>query len=230
MSSLETAITAHMDYAGERFEILVDSELARMYRDGRKKELNNVLVVEEIFKNAKKGERHKATELQKAFHTTDIFAIADIILKKGELQLTTDQKRKMLEEKRKKIIAILARECIDPRTGAVHTVMRIENAMEEARVQIDPFKDAESQIDDVIKELRLIIPMKFEKTRIAVKVGPEHAQRIYGMLREHGIQKEEWDRNGNLITMHELPAGLVGEFLDRLNKATQGSAQTKIMK
>jgi len=108
--------------------------------------------------------------------------------------------------------------------------MRIENAMEQARVQIDAFKEAEAQIDDVIKELRLIIPLKFEKKKIAVKVGPEHAQRIYGMLREYGITKEEWDKNGNLLTMHELPAGIMGEFMDRLNKATQGSAQTKEIK
>ncbi|MBS3069429.1 ribosome assembly factor SBDS [Candidatus Micrarchaeota archaeon] len=230
MSSLENAITAHMDYGGKRFEILVDSDLARMYREGRKNELNNVLVVEEIFENARKGERHKSSDLQKAFGTTDVFAIAETILKKGELQLTTDQRRKMLEEKRKKIVAILARECIDPRTGAPHTQMRIENAMEQARVQIDAFKEAEAQIDDVIKELRLIIPLKFEKKKIAVKVGPEHAQRIYGMLREYGITKEEWDKNGNLLTMHELPAGIMGEFMDRLNKATQGSAQTKEIK
>src|SRR3989338_11152528 len=109
MSSLENAITAHMDYGGKRFEILVDSDLARMYREGRKNELNNVLVVEEIFENARKGERHKSSDLQKAFGTTDVFAIAETILKKGELQLTTDQRRKMLEEKRKKIVAILAR-------------------------------------------------------------------------------------------------------------------------
>jgi len=230
MSSLENAITAHMDYAGERFEILVDPDLARMYREGKKKELNNVLIVEEIFKNAKKGERHKSSELQKAFHTSDLFAIADTILKKGELQLTTEQRRKMLEEKRKKIVAILCRECIDPRTGAPHTQMRIENAMEEARVQIDAFKEAEAQLDDVIKELRLKIPLKFEKTKLAVKVGPEHAARIYGMLREYGVQREEWDKNGNLLTLHEMPAGIVGEFMDRLNKATQGSAQTKIVK
>ncbi|VVC02078.1 Ribosome maturation protein SDO1 [uncultured archaeon] len=230
MASLEHAITAHMDISGERYEILVDPDLAYLYRVGQKKELNNVLVVEEVFKNFRNGERHTATALQKAFGTNDIYQIAERILRKGEIQLTTEQKRKMLIEKKKQIIAILMRECIDPRTGAPHTQMRLEQALEESRVHIDGFKDAAEQMEDVIKALRPIIPLKFERVKIAAKVSPEHAQRIYGMLKGYGIQKEEWARDGSLIVVIEMPAGMQGEFYDRLNKATAGSAETKIVK
>src|SRR3989338_3811162 len=137
MANLDTAITAHMDVDGKRFEILVDPDLGYMYRTGKKPELNNVLVVEEVFENAKKGERHTSSVLQKAFGTTDIYKIADIILKKGEIQLTTEQKRKMTEERRKQVIAILMREAIDPRTGAPRSQMRLEQALEQSRVHID---------------------------------------------------------------------------------------------
>jgi ribosome maturation protein SDO1 len=230
MSSLEHSITAHMDIGGERYEIMVDPDLAYQYRVGQKKELNNVLVVEEVFKNFRNGERHTGSSLQKAFGTTDIYAIAERILKKGELALTTEQKRKMLVEKKKQIIAILARECIDPRTGAPHTAMRLEQALEESRVHIDGFKDAHEQLEDVIKAMRPIIPMKFERVKIAARVPPEHAQRIYGMLKGYGIQKEEWAKDGSLIVVIEMPAGVQGEFYDRLNKATAGQAETKIVK
>ena len=133
MANLEHSITAHMDIGGERYEILVDPDLAYLYRVGQKKELNNVLVVEEVFKNFRNYERHTSSALQKAFGTNDIYLIAERILKKGELQLTTDQKRKMLLEKKKQIIAILMRECIAPRTGAPHTQMRLEQALEQSR-------------------------------------------------------------------------------------------------
>ena len=230
MATLENAITAHMDVNGERFELLVDPDLGLMYKTGKKAELNNVLVVEEIFKNAKKGERHKSDALKKAFGTDDIWKIADIIIKKGDLQLTTDQKRKMLDDKRKQIISILARESIDPRTGAPHTVLRIEQAMEHVKAPIDPFKPAEAQLETILKEMRLLLPMKFERIRIAAKIGPEHAQRIYGSIKEYGIQKEEWTKNGELIIVVEIPAGLQSEFYDRLNRLTAGSAQTTIVK
>jgi len=230
MANLDTAIIAHMDVSGKHFEIYVDPDLGYMYRTGKKPELNNVLIVEDVFENAKKGERHTAPELMKAFGTTDIFKIADIILKKGEIQLTTEQKRKMTEERRKQIIAILMREAIDPRTGAPHTQIRLEQSLEQARVKIDPFKEAEQQLEDVLKELRPIIPLKFEKVRIAVKISPEYAQRIYGTLKNYGMQREEWAPSGHLIAVFEISAGIQSEFYDKINKLTAGSAETKILK
>jgi len=230
MATLDNSITAHMEIAGERFEVMVDPDLALAFRLGQKKELNNVLTVEEVFKNFRKGERHTSSALQKAFGTTDVFAIAERIVKNGELALTTDQKRKMLEEKRKQIVAILMRECIDPRTGAPHTQLRLEQSMDAARVHIDGFKDAASQVEEVMKALRPIIPLKVEKARVAVKIPPEHAQRVYGTLKGYGIQKEEWARDGSLIVVLEMPAGMQGEFYDKINRATAGAAETKLMK
>jgi len=230
MATLDNSITAHMEIQGERFEVMVDPDLALAFRLGQKKELNNVLTVEEVFKNFRKGERHTTSSLQKAFGTTDVFAIAERIVKNGELALTTDQKRKMLEEKKKQIVAILMRECIDPRTGAPHTQLRLEQSMDAARVHIDGFKDAASQVEEVMKALRPIIPLKVEKARVAVKIPPEHAQRVYGTLKGYGIQKEEWARDGSLIVVLEMPAGMQGEFYDKINRATAGAAETKLMK
>jgi ribosome maturation protein SDO1 len=230
MANIENSITAHMDINGERYEILVDPDLAYMYRVGQKKELNNVLTIEEVFKNFRKGERHTTTSIQKAFGTTDIFAIAERIIRNGEIQLTTEQKRKMLEEKRKQVLAILLRECIDPRTGAPHTMMRLEQALEASRVHIDAFKDAAEQLDEVVKAMRPIIPMKFERVRVAVKVPPAYAQRIYGTIKGYGIQKEEWARDGSLIAVIEISAGMQGELYERLNRATAGQVETRLLK
>ncbi|MBI4399610.1 ribosome assembly factor SBDS [Candidatus Micrarchaeota archaeon] len=230
MASLDTAIIAHLETHGERFELLVDSQLAYQYKIGKKTDLNNVLVVEEVFKDAKKGERHKAEVIKKVFGTNDLREITDKILKKGEIQLTTEQKRQMLQEKTKKIVAILARECIDPRTDAPHPAVRIEKALEEAKVHIDAFKDAGAQIDDVVKALRLVLPLKFEKIKIAIRVPPEHAPRSYGTIKEFGIQKEEWQKDGSLIVVIEIPAGMQSEFYDKINKLTNGNVETKVIK
>ncbi len=230
MVSLDNAIIAHLDSHGERFEIMVDPDLAYMYKTGKKSDLLNILAVEEVFKNARKGERHTAEAVKKAFGTNDIMQITDVILKKGEIQLTTEQRKKMLEEKTKKIIAILARETIDPRTGAPHPPQRIEKALEEAKVHIDAGKDAEAQIEEVLKALRLVLPLKFEKARIAVRIPAEFAPKSYGTLKEFNMQKEEWQKNGDLIVLVEMPAGLQAEFYDRINKLTGGKAETKLLK
>jgi len=230
MVSLDHAIIARLEFHGEKFEILVDPNLGYAYKTGKKTDLNNVLVAEEVFKDARKGDRHKSDAIKKAFGTEDIFEVAKKILKDGEIQLTTEQRKQMLEEKHKKIVAILARECVDPRTGAPHPPQRIEKAMEEASIKVDPFKDAEAQIDGVVKELRILLPLKFEKVKIAVRLPAEVAVRSYGTLKEFGIQKEEWQKNGDLIAVIEMSAGLQTDFYDRINRATSGKVETKIVK
>jgi ribosome maturation protein SDO1 len=230
MVSLDKAITARLETHGEKFEILVDPDLAYLFKTGRKSDLTNLLAVEEIFTDARKGERPTTEALKKAFGTTDVMKIAEIILRKGEVQLTTEQRKKMMEERRKKIVSILARECVDPRTGAPHPPQRIEKAMEESKIHIDPFKDAEAQLDEVMNSLRVILPIKFERVKIAVRIPAEYAPRAYGTLKEYNLQNEEWQQNGSLIAVVEMPAGLQGEFYDKINRITSGNVETKIIK
>lgn len=229
MVTLDKAIIASYDRNGNHFEVYVDPDAAQAYKEGRKPDLKNILVSEEVYLDARKGERAKSEPVQKAFGTTDIQKILEIILKNGEIHLTTDQKRKKVEEMRKKIVAILVRESIDPRTNAPHTQIRIENALDQIKVTIDPFKDPREQLPDIIKELRPLLPLKFDKIRIAVKVPAAFAQKSYGVLKNYGILKEEWASDGSLLTVVEIFGGLQGEFYDRLNKLTGGAVETKIV-
>jgi ribosome maturation protein SDO1 len=227
MPGIQNTIIARYEKGGERFEVLVDPKLAYDYRTGAKKDLNNVLITEEVFKDANKGDRQTSTALQKAFGTTDPVQVAHRILMEGDLQLTTEHRRKVLEEKKAKVIAIIARNAVDPRTKAPHPPARIQAALEQARVHIDAFKSAEEQVPAAIEALREILPISLEQAKVAVKVPAEHAPRVYGLLKEFGLQKEEWTSSGALVAVLEMPAGLQAEFYDKLNKATGGSAETK---
>jgi ribosome maturation protein SDO1 len=227
MPGIQNTIIARYEKGGERFEVLVDPKLAYDYRTGAKRDLNNVLITEEVFKDANKGDRQTSTALQKAFGTTDPVQVAHRILMEGDLQLTTEHRRKVLEEKKAKVIAIIARNAVDPRTKAPHPPARIQAALEQARVHIDAFKNAEEQVPAAIEALREILPISLEQAKVAVKVPAEHAPRVYGLLKEFGLQKEEWTSSGALVAVLEMPAGLQAEFYDKLNKATGGSAETK---
>jgi len=229
MTSLDKAIIAAYEKGGKRFELYVDPEGAQSYKDGVKKDLKNILVAEEVYSDAKKAERAKAADVEKVFGTTDIMQILEFVLKNGEIQLTTDQRRKKTEEKRKQIIAIIAKEAIDPRSKAPHPVARIESAMEQARIHVDPFRDARDQLEDVIKQMRLVLPMKFEKIFVAVKIPPSYAHRCYGVVKNYGIRKEQWLSDGSLVVVVEIFAGLQGEFYDKLNKMTNGEVETRVV-
>lgn len=229
MVSLDKALVAHYDKDNSRFEIFVDAEKAYEFREGKIKEIRQVLAADEIFKDAKKGERHKEETLIKYFGTTDPFEIAKQIITLGEVPVTTELRRKLAKEKEKKIIAIILRESIDPRTNAPHTKVRIENALEQVKIHIDPFKSAETQVDAVIDVLRPVLPIKFKKLKIAVKVPAEYAQKGYGILKEFGIKKEEWTKTGSLIVVVEIPAGIQMEFYNKINSFTHGNVETRVL-
>jgi ribosome maturation protein SDO1 len=227
MTTLDNAIIASYEKGGKRFELYVDPEAAYAWLDKRKTDLKNMLVSEEIYSDARKAEKAKPADIVAAFGTSDIMAVLEFIMKNGQVQLTTEQKRKKAEEKRKQIITILLREAIDPRTKAPHTQIRLENAMEEAKIHIDPLRDAREQLEEVVKELRPILPMKFEKLKIAVKIPSAFAHKCYGTLKNYGMQKEEWTKAGDLIAVVEIYGGMQGEFYDKLNKLTGGQVETK---
>jgi ribosome maturation protein SDO1 len=134
-----------------------------------------------------------------------------------------------MEEKRKQIIAIIAKNSIDPRTNAPNPPLRVENAMREAKVPIDPFKSATEQIDDVVKKLSVVMPLKFTTAKISVVVPAEYASRCFGILKQYGLKSEQWLSDGSLQATLEFPAGMQSEFFDRINKATQGRVETKLI-
>jgi ribosome maturation protein SDO1 len=223
--------TARITKSGEKFEILVKPEPALDYKMGKPTPVSQMLVIDEIYADAGKGTHASDEKLQKAFGTTDPVLVAEDIMKHGELQLTTEQRRQLVEDKRKQIVAFVSRNCIDPRTGTPHPPLRIEQAFNQIRLVVDPFKPAEEQAKAVIEELRTLLPIKIDKMKVAVKVFPEHAAKAYGSIKGFGtITKEEWQADGSLVALVEMPAGLYGSFIDRLGKLTQGTVQTKVLK
>lgn len=216
---------------GGRFEILVKPQLAFDYRLGRLKSVSDVLITETVYTDASKGLRASEEKLRRAFGTTDPIKIAETILRRGTLQLTAEQRRQLINEKRRQIVAFISRNCVDPRTNLPHPPVRVEQAMEEIHYSIDPFRDAEEQAKEVIKLLRSVLPLKMEHVSVAVRVPPEYAARAYGTVKGFGtIKREEWRADGSWSSVVEMPAGLYGSFLEKLGEITRGSAEAKLIK
>ena len=69
-----------------------------------------------------------------------------------------------------------------------------------------------------------------EKVTVAVRIPAEHTGHAYGPVRGMGeIQKEEWQNDGALIVLLEIPAGMQADVYDRLNKLTHGQVTTKLV-
>lgn len=215
---------------GEKFEILADPDLALTYQEEKKGDVSKILVVDAVFTDARKGTRASAEKMESSFGTSDTMKVATIILERGRLQLTAEQRQRMIEQKKRRIIYLIARNYVDPRTKLPHPPMRIEQAMEQVHLPIDPYQDAEEQIQTFVNALRPLLPLSVEHVSLAIKIPAEHVAKAYGTVKNLAeIKREEWQSDGSWIAVVELPAGLRGEFLDRLGKITGGAAQAKII-
>jgi len=231
MVTLEDAVIARLEYYGEHFEILVDPDMAADFKRGESIEVEDILAVEEVFKDAKKGDKASEEAMMKAFNTTDTIEAAATIIKKGNVQLTAQQRKEMTEEKRKKVIATITREAINPQTKLPHPARRIEIAMEEAKIHIDPFKSVDEQVNTVLKAIRTKIPIRFERVQVAIKIPGDFTGKVYNVIPEFGkTRKEEWQQDGSLIAVVEIPGGMQDNFYRKLNELTHGQVETKLLK
>jgi len=220
---------ARLTKENEHFEILVKPQKALDYRNGKLESITEVLAAESVFTDANKGTRVGEEQLRKAFGTTDTLKVASVILKSGTLQLTTEQRRKMVEDKRKQVVDFISRQAVDPKTNLPHPPTRIENAMEQIRYPIDPYKPVEEQAKDIVKLLRPILPLKIEQVSVSVQIPTEYAARAYGAMKASGtIKHEEWRSDGSWSGLVEMPAGSYASFLNKLGDVTKGNGEAKI--
>ncbi len=226
----EKYTVARITKDSDHFEILVKPQKALDYRTGKVAGVTEVIVSETIYSDANKGTRASEENLRKAFGTTDSLKIAETILKTGTVQLTTEQRRKMVEEKRKQIVDFISRQSVDPRTNLPHPPMRIENAMEQIHYPIDPFKPVEEQARDIVKLLRPILPLKMEQVSVGVTIPAQYSAKGYGAIKGFGtIKREEWRADGSWSGVLEMPAGLYAPLLEKLGEVTKGSGEAKII-
>jgi len=228
---VDKAVVGRLTISGQKFEILVDPDKALEFKRGAKITVQEMLAYPVVYKDTKSGEAVAATDLQKAFGTVDPIKIAERIIRNGEIQLTTDQRRVMVETRKTQISAIIARKGVNPQTNTPHPQQRIIGVMDQVGVMIDPFADAESQVEKVLKAIKVVIPIKFEKVVLQVKIPPQHAGKAFPVLKSSGdLKSEQWLNDGSLQANVEILAGVQEEFQQKLANATKGEYESKIVK
>ena len=227
----EKVTVVRYTFSGDKFELLVKPDSAFDYKLGKITEISKILVSDEIYTDSSKGNRATNEKLMQVFKTNDPAKIAEIIMKKGELNLTTEQRKKMTLEKRKQWVTFIAKTYVDPRSHLPHPPLRIEQALDDGRVSIDPFKNAEEQVKDIVEKLRPIIPLKSENIILEISVPAQFVAQSYTVLKSTGtLKKEDWQPNGSLKAILEIPAAARPNVIDRLGAITKGTATVEVSK
>ncbi len=231
MVDVDKSVIARYKKAGKNFEVAVDCTAALELREGKQKSMDDVVASDKIFTDSKKGLVASEKELQVIFETDDQEVIAKKIILEGELQLTAEYKAILREKKRKQIVEYIRKNSVDPKTSLPHPQQRIELAFEEAKIKIDDNKPVQKQIEEITKKLKTILPISFAKKEIALKIPASYARKTASLVRNMAnIKREDWGNEGSWFVVVEVPAGLQNELFDKVNSATHGEAEIKILK
>jgi len=218
-----TSTTARIKREGKHFEIMVDMEKALEFKKGG--DFSGVLESDKIFSDSKKGEVASNDDLQKAFKTTDVNAVAEEIVKKGEVLVDQGHRSAEQEQKIKQVVDYLVTNAVDPQTGNPHTGDRIKGVLEQAQVNIKNIP-IDEQIQDIVASVEKILPLKFDTKKVKITVPAQFASQVYGILKVYK-ESENWNNDGSLDCVVKVPAGVLMNFYDKLNSVTHGSALTE---
>jgi ribosome maturation protein SDO1 len=231
MVKVEDAVIARWESQGSRFEVLVDPTAVQDIKDGKTVDLSDKLALDHVFKDAKKGDKISEEHLERIFHTRSIPEIARQIIQKGEVQVTTEQRHQLQIAKHRQIVAYIVRNAMNPQSGAPHPPARIEAAMVEAKVHVDPFKSADAQVQEILAKLRPLLPIRLDSVRVKVKIPAQHYPRVIAELKGLGkLSDEQWLSDGSWSAVLEIPAGVQTELYEKLNARTKGTAETALVK
>ncbi|MBU1246059.1 MAG: ribosome assembly factor SBDS [Nanoarchaeota archaeon] len=229
MSDISESVLARISKKGKHFEILVNLEKAIDFKHG-KVELDEVLVSDNIFKDSKKGSHASEEDMKTAFGTDDKMEVIAKIIKEGELQLTAEYKNNLREEKKKQVIQLIHRNAVDPKTGYPHPIERLEMAVDDIGIHFDEFKSAEDQMQEVLKKLREVLPISFEIRELSIRIPAQFGGQSFQIIKKYSkIMKEDWQTDGSLLVLIEIPAGMQNELFDKLNDLTHGQVESKII-
>ena len=230
MVSVDEAVVCRLKKGDKEFEILVDPDKSLEFKKGKEINLDDILAVVGIYHDARKGESIPNDELQKNFGTIDVRSIAKIILEKGEMQFTTEQRREFVESKTKEIASIISRRGVNPQTNTPHPQQRILNAMEQVGIHVDPFLNANTQVDKIVKDLKVVLPIKFESVKVQIKIPSQYAGRAYSEIKRlFNDSDERWLNDGSLQLIIQIPAGLEIELLEKVGSLTKGNFTSKVI-
>ncbi|MBS3087619.1 ribosome assembly factor SBDS [Candidatus Pacearchaeota archaeon] len=218
--------TARIKKSGKHYEILVDLDEALKVAEGEGN-INVAVLNDAVFHNLKSGERASMDDLESNFGTNDFMAIAEKIIKSGEVVRTTEFLHKEQDMKYKQVVDFLVRNAVSPE-GRPYTPDRIMKALKEAHVNVKN-KPIEGQVQEILDQLVKVLPVRVEKKKVKLLIPAIHSGKAYGVVKEFMV-KENWRNNGDLEVVVEVPSGLLMDFYDKVNGATSGSVMSEEVK
>ena len=167
---------------GKKYEIPCTQGKVKEWREKKETKLENVVQGKQVYTHLGKGERPSEAELAEAFGTNNMDAILAIILEKGDLQLNAEDRKELVEQKRRAIVTHLHKHYINPKTQLPHPVVRIDGALDELKYHVDPDVPVERQVLNIVRDLPSILPIRKALLCGQLSIPTAHVAAAHGLF------------------------------------------------
>lgn len=232
--------------AGKRFEIACYKNKVLSWRDKSEKDIDEVLQTHDIFTNVSKGQFSKSNDLQKAF--SDIIKnvpdklqkteICKFILQKGDLQVSSEERKVRTEEIYLEIANLIATMAVDTETERAIPVSTILQAMkEDLHYAVKPNHSAKKQALDVLKSLKENCPeLNIDRSNMRLALTFDNSKNLKKFINDHGaesgdgliyrVEDTKFDRN--LVEILSQPGNL-SVIEEKVSFLTKGKGDVDVL-
>lgn len=138
----------------EKFEVACYKNKIKQYREKIENDQNEVLQISEIFTNAVKGDKANKKLLEKIFPNMTKQQIIDLILNKGDIQVSEKERESNLSNIKNDIASIITEKTFNKETGKPFTQNEILQALNCIGANIKDTEDAKKQALKYIKDIQ----------------------------------------------------------------------------
>lgn len=213
----------------QTFEVLVNSGTVEKYRSGNIN-WDKVPFVDAIFKNSSKGDRYTNSDLKKAFNTDNLTECMQTIVEKGEYRLDAVERKKKLEDTRKRIINYIHKYWVDSKTDKPIPTQRVEQSLKKIKYNINMDDSVEKQVQKIIKQLRGVLFMKKAGQMFGTLTIPHKylGKCMQTISQSCTIKSQDYDANGSKINV-EICSGDFDNLMKQLSSQTKGDFQFDVL-
>ncbi|ORM39669.1 Ribosome maturation protein SBDS [Babesia sp. Xinjiang] len=194
---LTNVATVRLKIGGSRFEIACYKNKVLNWRSGVETDIQEVLQSPCIFTSITKGKLAKTDELLEVFGTKEIDTICKQILDKGEMQVSKEERKQMLQAMFKDVVTILSEVSINPKTGHPLTSSLIENTLKASAFSVTLKEPAKKQALKALAHLQQLYPNEIARSQMRLKITCANGQRddVLQFLRENNAYIENIDHS-----------------------------------
>jgi len=207
----------------KKLELLCNACTIVKYRKGLLSR-DSVLAIDQIFKNAQKGNKANDTDIRKVFGDKALPECIDEMLNNGDFQLTTQERKELTEKKRNEILHYFHTNYINPMNKLPHPRARYENAFKEHKINIDYSVSTERQVKDIYRKLIGAISMKPKEREIIISIGKAD-KKVIKTISSYSKMLEVKSKNGRHAFQVSIFDSQYEALLADLESCTKGDFQ-----